>query len=548
MHAAVPGRILHAVTPETFEERVASATLQAAMPASPEAQETIGNYSIERSLAHGSMGHVYVARHTLTYTRVALKVLRSDLEADAQAEERFLREVRAAAQIGHEGIVKVYDAGRSSDGRLYLAMELLSGETLEERMSRMRGERLAVMDWLLHVLEPLAAAHAQGIVHRDLKPANVFITREADGSERVKLLDFGLARDTRQKSGTETGIALGTPYYMSPEQATRPKHVGPASDVWSLGVMMYEVLSGQMPFDGETLHAVVIHSTTTPHMPLEAREPTLDFALCALVDDCLSKEPKGRPADATELLMRLQPLLENPQLREALGRPVVMHDPGHPSLTRTEQIPFAETAISFPPRLLESDMRPTPRRSTRGLWTSVFALLLVAAAGLIWALQRADSAPARRAGPQLVRSATPASSVLPQQSVGAAGSGTSRALQRAESTPRGPRLQPSAAGPARANAAKLAAKAATESKAAAATEASAEANTAPALIEPALQPDKLVAAPSAATPDEAPTVPSAELPAAPAEQPSAAELPPPEPGAPEPETPVGEPAPPTNLP
>src|SRR5688572_3819006 len=116
------------------------------MSASPEAQETIGNYVIERPLAHGSMGHVYVARHTLTYARVALKVLRDDLARDTQAEERFLREVRAAAQIGHDGIVKVHDAGRNHDGRLYLAMELLSGETLEERMSSAQGQRLAVMD------------------------------------------------------------------------------------------------------------------------------------------------------------------------------------------------------------------------------------------------------------------------------------------------------------------------------------------------------------------------------------------------------------------
>src|ERR1700755_1244952 len=133
------------------------------MSASPELNEIVGNYAIERPLAHGSMGHVYVARHTLTHARVALKVLRSELARDAQAEERFLREVRAAAHIGHDGIVKVYDAGRSRDGLLYLAIELLRGETLEERMTRQYGDRLPVLDCLLRVLEPLAAAHEQGI-------------------------------------------------------------------------------------------------------------------------------------------------------------------------------------------------------------------------------------------------------------------------------------------------------------------------------------------------------------------------------------------------
>jgi serine/threonine-protein kinase len=362
------------------------------MSASPEAQETIGNYTIERSLAQGSMGHVYVARHALTHARVALKVLRADLTADTQVEERFLREVRAAAHIGHDGIVKVHDAGRSSDGRLYLAMELLSGETLEERLERQRGARLVAMDWLLRVLEPLEAAHAQGIVHRDLKPANVFIARHADGSEHIKLLDFGLARDTREKSGTETGIAMGTPYYMSPEQATRPKHVGPASDVWSIGVMMYEVLSGHMPFEGETLHAIVIQSSTMAHVPLALREPLLDDALCSLVDDCLAKDPALRPADANALAARLTPLLEDPTVRADLEAPSAadkaMSD--DPAPLRLEAMPFADTAISLSPRLLESDVRAAPRRSTRGLWISALAALTIATVGFIWALGRAD--------------------------------------------------------------------------------------------------------------------------------------------------------------
>jgi serine/threonine protein kinase len=356
--------------------------------ASEEALETIGNYQIERSLAHGSMGHVYVARHTLTYTKVALKVLRSDLETDTQAEERFLREVRAAAQIGHDGIVKVYDAGRGSDGQLYLAMELLHGETLEDRLEREPGERLSNMDWLMSVLQPLAAAHGQGIVHRDLKPANVFIARAADGSEQIKLLDFGLARDTSQKSGTETGIALGTPYYMSPEQALRPKQVGPASDVWSCGVMMYEVLSGQMPFDGETLHAVVLNATSEPHLPLRERAPALDPELCALIEACLSKDPNHRPADAGELLVRLHPLLTDPALRAGLAEPVARLALPKEMIS-TARMPFADTAISLPPRLYESETRYQPKRSSRGWWISAVSLLLLAAGSLVLALTRA---------------------------------------------------------------------------------------------------------------------------------------------------------------
>jgi serine/threonine protein kinase len=363
------------------------------MSVSPATHETIGNYTIERLLAHGSMGHVYVALHTLTHARVALKVLRSDLTSDTQAEERFLREVRAAAHIGHDGIVKVYDAGRSTDGRLYLAMELLSGETLEDRMQRLRGQRLTCMEWILRVLPPLAAAHDMGIVHRDLKPANVFIARDDTGHEKIKLLDFGLARDTREKSGTETGIALGTPYYMSPEQALRPKKVGPASDVWSLGVMMYEVLSGKMPFDGETLHEVVINATSVAHQPLCSHEPQLDAALCTLVDDCLSKEPAQRPADARQLLARLTLLLESPDLREALERPFVFDEPARTGDQQEtpDQIPFAATALSFSPRIIEPAPRVVRQRSGHRMWISAVMVLTLAAAGFIWALSHADS-------------------------------------------------------------------------------------------------------------------------------------------------------------
>jgi serine/threonine-protein kinase len=334
------------------------------MSAQPAAAEIVGNYLIERSLAQGSMGHVYVARHQLTYARVALKVLRPELAADTHAEERFLREVRAAAQIGHDGIVKVLDAGCDHLGRLYLAMELLAGETLEERMTREAGDRVALMRWIALALPPLAAAHAQGIIHRDLKPANLFIAVAPDGSEQLKLLDFGLARDTRQKSRTETGVALGTPYYMSPEQAMRPKEVGPATDVWALGVMMYEVLAGQMPFDGETLHAVVLQSSTRPHVPLATRQPDLDPALCELVESCLCKDPDLRPHDGSALMARLYPLLEDPGVHNQLEQPISMTRVASDRMPRAEA-GFADTAITLPaPRLDESEASYPPRRST----------------------------------------------------------------------------------------------------------------------------------------------------------------------------------------
>jgi serine/threonine protein kinase len=355
--------------------------------------ETIGNYVIEHALAHGSMGTVYVARHSLTYARVALKVLRSETNIDKQAEERFLREVRAAAQIGHEGIVKVQDAGKTPEGHLYLAMELLTGETLEDRIAHGTGERLTGMEWLAAMLEPLMAAHAHSIVHRDLKPANVFIARSPDASEHIKLLDFGLARDTREKSGTQTGIALGTPYYMSPEQAARPKDVGPASDVWSVGVMMYEVLTGRMPFDGETLHAVVIQAATMPHVPCSELAPALDSELAALVDACLSKDPAMRPHDAGELRARLLPLLEDEHIRAELANALPRASSPRESSPYGEdagpqRMPFADTAIALAHDSRIQDVHPRTKSSGLAMWVSTFAVLALVIAGFFWALER----------------------------------------------------------------------------------------------------------------------------------------------------------------
>jgi serine/threonine protein kinase len=502
------------------------------MSASPEAQqETVGNYLIERPLAHGSMGYVYVARHTLTYARVALKVLREDLAADAQAEERFLREVRAAAQIGHEGIVKVHDAGRNHDGRLYLAMELLAGETLEERLSDERGMRLPMMEWLASALAPLAAAHAQRIIHRDLKPANLFIARDADGGEHLKLLDFGLAREVGQKSGTETGIALGTPYYMSPEQATRPKEVGPASDVWSMGVMMYEVLCGQMPFDGETLHAVVIHATTKPHLALSAREPLLDLELCAVVEACLNKDPTLRPRDAGELAMRLLPLLDDPRIRAALSEPITIAAPTRMAAASQDRIPYADTAISFlPPRVLDSDMHRTPKRKQPVPWIAAGAGALVLAITLYFLL-RGGAPPTAALSPQPTAApfvqAQPATPLIAPINAPAHTEPSTPLKRQATSKaePHAARPQPSAA-----ESAKPAARAQSAVPSADAPQAaSAQAHE---------------QAPSVAQPEPAPV---AEVPAAPAE---AAEhpAPPAETAPPAQEAPASEPLPPPDPP
>src|SRR5690348_545687 len=222
------------------------------------------------------MGAVFEAQHNLSKKTVALKILFPHIGKDEAARQRFLREVSAPAQIGHDGIVEVYDAGFDpQDGSLFVAMEFLQGEPMRDRLTKGGIALDTLLDMFEQVLDPLAAAHAKGIVHRDLKPENVYMTKKRDGSEVIKLLDFGIARDldTSQANVTHTGIAMGTPHYMAPEQAMSAKGVGTAADVWAIGVMMYEALAGRTPFDGETASAIVVHACTQAHAPLAQVSP-----------------------------------------------------------------------------------------------------------------------------------------------------------------------------------------------------------------------------------------------------------------------------------
>jgi TonB family protein len=254
------------------------------------------------------MGTVYEARHVTTRKRCALKLLRREFSSNTQIVERFLREARAPAEIGHPGIADVFDADRDPvRDQVFLVMEYLEGEDLRVRLSKTPslGERLALF---AGVLEPLAAAHAKGFVHRDLKPENVFVARERDGSERVKLLDFGIARQMTADRLTQTGLSMGTPHYMSPEQWRSAKASTPQTDVWAFGVMLYEAIAGDVPFGGETAGDITVRVCTEPQVPLVVHQPAIPPAVAALVDRCLAKNPAERPADASSLLAEFRAL------------------------------------------------------------------------------------------------------------------------------------------------------------------------------------------------------------------------------------------------
>ncbi len=273
------------------------------------------------------MGVLYVARHLQTGKRAAVKVIE---HATPEAMARFKLEASISAQLNHPGIVDVYDADTDAvTGSCFIAMELLQGRTLREIMDDTKKSPREVLDHLMLSLEPLIVAHEQGFVHRDLKPENIFVL---DGTPpRVKLLDFGIVAQQSDVRLTREGSAMGTPHYMSPEQATNARDAGPQSDAWSLGVMVYEAIRGEVPFTGETSHSVIIQACTCPHVPLDAVVPGVDPAIARLVDRCLAKDPSARPANARALLGELRSMLRPnslPAARPSVRAPRVLIQTG----------------------------------------------------------------------------------------------------------------------------------------------------------------------------------------------------------------------------
>jgi serine/threonine-protein kinase len=334
-----------------------------------------GKYVVERVIGSGGMGVVVAARHLHLGERVALKFLLTSLDESFVA--RFHREAQLAVRIKSEHVARVLDVATLDDGSPYMVMELLEGSDLD-RLLRDEGPPPieVTVDYLLQACEAVAEAHALGIVHRDLKPANLFLTRRSDGSPLVKVLDFGISkvvgalRLATDRSLTRADDMLGSPQYMAPEQVRDPRNVDARCDVFSLGSILYKMLTGRPAFEGGNAATVLAMVLSEPPTPLREHRPEIPPALESLVLGCLEKDPAARVPSVEALARGLVPFAP-PRPRRAWGEPVVV-------------APLAATAtpaVTLSSHVLES--RDGETRQRRTIIAAGVAVVLVALAAAI---------------------------------------------------------------------------------------------------------------------------------------------------------------------
>jgi serine/threonine protein kinase len=301
------------ICPEDQSPLQADATNAGPATADPLLGHTLDDkYRLDAQLGVGGMGTVYRARHLLIDRPVAVKVLNPRFVEDEAARTRFQREARAAGRLQHTNAVTVTDFGQTQDGYVYIVMELLEGRTLRDILGKEAPlEAARSVSLMLQVSAAVAAAHDAGIIHRDLKPANIFIVQRAEVPSVVKVLDFGIAKlaaesleEDEIKALTQIGAMIGTPRYMSPEQCDGAE-LTPAADVYSLGVILYEMLTGTVPFSGSTPLAIAMkHTSELPRRPREY-VASIPPALEDVVLHALEKRPQDRPANAAEFRQEL---------------------------------------------------------------------------------------------------------------------------------------------------------------------------------------------------------------------------------------------------
>ncbi len=387
-------------------------------------------YELQRPLAKGGMGAVWVAQNQMTERRVAIKFVLPELAQSPDTIQRFFREAKASARIDHPSIVDVLDLGTLEDGAPFLVMEYLEGRSLEAIIDAEPLAPIQIAAVMLDVTRALSAAHAAGIVHRDLKPGNIVLAKKGD-QVVPKILDFGISKITAGIGDvrmTRTGAVLGSPAYMSPEQARGRSDIDGRADIWAVGVILYEAVSGKLPFNGENYNQVMMAITLDPPVPLTTAAPSVDAEFLAIVEACLQKDRELRPASMDVVASMIDGYVAP---RAAYGIPPIDVGDGDPKRATSQRagyaIPRAVVSHRPPPPTREGDpAHPTmgavtlvhnPQRSRKNVVAlGVGAALVLAGASFgAWAVMgKARSKPA--ASTSIVVPATQSAPAAPSPS------------------------------------------------------------------------------------------------------------------------------------
>jgi len=341
-----------------------------------------GKYRLIDPLGEGGMGAVWIAENlSIRGAEVAVKVLHANFARDPDAVRRFRAEAEATVRIGHPSIVRVFDYGQSDDGSPYMVMERLHGESLADRLERDRSLPVAeAVEVVTAVLEALDAAHQREILHRDMKPENIFMAREGD-VVRPKILDFGVSKflgdDAERVRMTRTGALIGTPAYMSPEQARGETAIDLRSDVWAMGVILYELLTGRLPYEAANYNAMMIRIATEGHLPLTEALPDIDPVLASIAERAMARTAMGRYASARQMREALLAWSRGEGVLEATPRGSLP-----PARSSRSPMPTLVEADTLPGDSLSTLRKPPPRRYALAL--ALVGALAVGGALLSW--------------------------------------------------------------------------------------------------------------------------------------------------------------------
>ncbi len=367
-------------------------TLDSSPEIAPVAQGEIldGKYCVERVLGVGGMGVVVAATHVQLQTRVALKFLLPAALGNAQIIERFAREARAAVQIRSEHVARVTDVGTLPTGSPYMVMEYLDGSDLAQALEK-DGPMPVVqaVGYLLQACEAIAEAHSLGIVHRDLKPANLFLAQRPSRDSIVKVLDFGISKMNGAGSGlTQTSAMMGSPQYMAPEQMMSSKDVDARADIWGLGVILYELLTGAPPFTAETLAEIVFMVTQRDAPPLLSKRADLPPALADAVACAMARDRTQRFPNVAKLAAALAPFgpSRSDISIERISRMLGTTEPPPPPLSAAAPLPMHATAATWTHSQAGLSARPKTR-----LFVAAAAVAVLVAGAVVWRVMRTGS-------------------------------------------------------------------------------------------------------------------------------------------------------------